>query len=358
MYRSLWISRRNSRSFPRTRGDVPDLKRTLQQLGVFPPHTRGCTLDPTTPGPGLDVSPAHAGMYPSFCSTWHLRYSQVSPAHAGMYRGSCERTPPGSGCFPRTRGDVPGRRGSNKIGSWFPPHTRGCTGVISGESLPQSVSPAHAGMYPGYKRIGRTPRGFPRTRGDVPMNNQGILVNGTFPPHTRGCTPSGPGGGDSTGVSPAHAGMYRHWRGRTREHPGFPRTRGDVPHDFNALGLVPEFPPHTRGCTLGSIRLRERVNVSPAHAGMYRIERLEDTRDSSFPRTRGDVPLLKTAQDRSSKFPPHTRGCTSTLLQLHPPITVSPAHAGMYPNTSSCSRRSISFPRTRGDVPFQWTSIW
>ena len=107
-----------------------------------------------------------------------------------------------------------------------------------GSALAQSiVSPAHAGMYPN-------------------ESNQRALMLFL--------------------VSPAHAGMYPTWNGTSTMSAklSFPRTRGDVPHvtalnDYR-LGHPP-FPPHTRGCTVlqGDVCQLFRVDVSPAHAGMY-----------------------------------------------------------------------------------------
>ena len=90
--------------FPRTRGDVPVMSSWKGSDSRFPPHTRGCTVDPALQKERPRVSPAHAGMYP--------RLVQFRCMREG---------------FPRTRGDVPW------WGDWEP-------GI-------STVSPAHAGMY-------------------------------------------------------------------------------------------------------------------------------------------------------------------------------------------------------------------
>ena len=111
----------------------------------------------------------------------------------------------------------------------FPPHTRGCTVGHDTEGRFLLVSPAHAGMYPLYAETERRPFCFPRTRGDVPIQEGDLWDIQAFPPHTRGCTrclymlPKSPR------VSPAHAGMYRLLEEGSRSYWCFPRTRGDVP---------------------------------------------------------------------------------------------------------------------------------
>ena len=49
--------------FPRTRGDVPRRSYRGRPAGRLPPHTRGCTRHPRSPESGFHASPAHAGMY-------------------------------------------------------------------------------------------------------------------------------------------------------------------------------------------------------------------------------------------------------------------------------------------------------
>ena len=70
------------------------------------------------------------------------------------------------------------------------------------------------------------------------------------------------------------------------------------------------FPPHTRGCTLIHVSSSSKHQVSPAHAGMYRHVSKCGGLDRRFPRTRGDVPYEFSKSHRAKWFPPHTRGCT------------------------------------------------
>ena len=70
----------------------------------------------------------------------------------------------------------------------------------------------------------------------------------------------------------------------------FPRTRGDGPQRGHGSGLGPEFPPHSRGWTVGRHRARRSQMVSPALAGMDPPTPLSRPESQSFPRTRGDGP--------------------------------------------------------------------
>ena len=165
MYR--WFSTQSPTgwSFPRTRGDVPQMA-NQQLLGQkFPPHTRGCT----------------------WVARELIRFGGVSPAHAGMYpfQGLLLNSLPS---FPRTRGDVPAPPSFWVKVTVFPPHTRGCTFDSCLLPFLKLVSPAHAGMYlRPWERMEGLP-GFPRTRGDVPIGDRVAVLLSTFPPHTRGCT--------------------------------------------------------------------------------------------------------------------------------------------------------------------------
>ena len=131
----------------------------------------------------------------------------------------------------------------------------------------------------------------------------------------------------------------------------FPRTRGDVPLHGGLASCQDLFPPHTRGCTVKRFSGFFVVEVSPAHAGMYPVRAFQAPTAKSFPRTRGDVPAVTCPRNCSSRFPPHTRGCTPVSPTGKSQARVSPAHAGMYRTPRERVRHLYCFPRTRGDVP-------
>ena len=181
------------------------------------------------------------------------------------------------------------------------------------------------------------------------MNGTG--VGNPLPPHTRGCTDGWSAVPCARNASPAHAGMYRSWIHSDGDSRGFPRTRGDVPVLPFIFGGEVKLPPHTRGCTRDNVREREPLPASPAHAGMYRGTRRNGSFSFRFPRTRGDVPAWSPSRSTTPRLPPHTRGCTQVPPRDGAREAASPAHAGMYPAADSVNSLSGGFPRTRGDVP-------
>ena len=210
--------------FPRTRGDGPCMHPMMGKMGLFPPHTRGWTVETEKMNHKKRVSPAHAGMDPERC-------------RPGIRRR----------CFPRTRGDGPRHQAARTV--------------------MLQVSPAHAGMDRTWRRRARTPR-FPRTRGDGPGTDTFALVAEAFPPHTRGWTHARVQHGRRAGVSPAHAGMDPRSSTTRTTSWRFPRTRGDGPPTGPAHELCGQFPPHTRGWTDVIPPDAHILGVSPAHAGM------------------------------------------------------------------------------------------
>ena len=294
--------------FPRTRGDGPRILDGPSRAGRFPPHSRGWTRCTGTMGRRTMVSPALAGMDPQ------LRY----------------RTSQTAG-FPRTRGDGPKAGVSGEKRTEFPPHSRGWTPGSRARLTAAQVSPALAGMDPDAPGRGRAEHRFPRTRGDGPWKRPVCCIRTWFPPHSRGWTQAGQEGLGHAWVSPALAGMDPERLDATWLHSGFPRTRGDGPHQQGHPGRLREFPPHSRGWTSGRLRGSLRTNVSPALAGMDPKEGFMRVGATRFPRTRGDGP------------------CLEAMRRQIP--DVSPALAGMdlAPPGPSSERRC--FPRTRGDGP-------
>ena len=132
-------------SFPRIRGDVPDIRPASIVRMMFSPHTRGCS------------------------SAYQLQRNQgpVFPAYAGMFLGllGCG-SPPSS--FPRIRGDVPWLWTTILVPALFSPHTRGCSPSYPSTASKTHVFPAYAGMFRWWRSQSRGSGRFPRIRGDVP----------------------------------------------------------------------------------------------------------------------------------------------------------------------------------------------
>ena len=145
--------------------------------------------------------------------------------------------------------------------------------------------------------------------------------------------------------------MFLNLKTQLRAVMGFPRIRGDVPHELEIRGVKYKFSPHTRGCCailFGGIYVEE---VFPAYAGMFRAHRLREVFRRRFPRIRGDVPSATSRANLTRWFSPHTRGCSGPGWEKVCGGTVFPAYAGMFLFHSRNIHWPASFPRIRGDVP-------
>ena len=189
MYRSDTGSSDSTPSFPRTCGDVPQLRSAGRSSSVFPPHMRGCTVATGKRSGSTPVSPAHAGMY--LRQTWAER-------KAASFPRTCGDVPVTAICFTVAESFPPHMRGCTRIENYtkrivqFPPHMRGCTRTILRAVALVGVSPAHAGMYRITLNEGGLVCSFPRTCGDVPVAEIDLNHDLSFPPHMRGCTRNEP----------------------------------------------------------------------------------------------------------------------------------------------------------------------
>ena len=213
-------------SFPRARGDVPsEFCRVFEGI-PFSPRTRGCS-----------------------CRWDDLQQAQaVFPAHAGMFL-QIPHHRPAAHCFPRARGDVPSSAREKNPLSQFSPRTRGCSSLCTTQAPIRTVFPAHAGMFPARRLLGRLTRWFsPRTRG-CSYTVSTILADQV--------------------VFPAHAGMFPPQKNAPRPPRSFPRARGDVPaHAYMGMESS-QFSPRTRGCSEFLFGWIIGSRVFPAHAGMF-----------------------------------------------------------------------------------------
>ena len=179
---------------------------------------------------------------------------------------------------------------ANRQPRGFSPHTRGCSACKRNRPLRPVVFPAYAGMFRTRGVSIDVLSGFPRIRGDVPPTGETLFEPEVFSPHTRGCSGLRKYWPGCVPVFPAYAGMFR--SNGLSHHPSrsFPRIRGDVP-------LL---------CYLG--------RGQPA----------------CFPRIRGDVPARQWGSIQESPFSPHTRGCSYSQYFDQPKPRVFPAYAGMF----------------------------
>ena len=90
-----------------------------------------------------------------------------------------------------------------------------------------------------------------------------------FPPFMRGYTHRTASRDRFRAVSPVHAGIYLSSITYAVLTLCFPRSCGDIPHQFNELALFRRFPPFMRGYTQFILDIFHIVVVSPVHAGIY-----------------------------------------------------------------------------------------
>ena len=253
--------------------------------------------------------------------------------------------------LPRTRGDGPVALFMISYLTKAPPHSRGWTRGPRETAERHRGSPALAGMDPSPPPAAPAPRRLPRTRGDGPCSHASESRTTPAPPHSRGWTV---GVGKIMGTvlgSPALAGMDPRSARSAAESPRLPRTRGDGPGRSCRSGRDIWAPPHSRGWTRAAEISADRIDGSPALAGMDLAPAGVDRPWRRLPRTRGDGPTRGKQGGVAGAAPPHSRGWT----WLAPPVTVeaagSPALAGMDPCGEESHGNARRLPRTRGDGP-------
>ena len=116
-------------------------------------------------------------------------------------------------------------------------------------------------------------------------------------------------------------------------HQRFPRIRGDVPCLDTLSTASTKFSPHTRGCSL------HQSGRQVCHC--------------RFPRIRGDVPRKEVTMRVIELFSPHTRGCSQLLVERLGGGLVFPAYAGMFRPWPTQPLSPKGFPRIRGDIPWR-----
>ena len=197
------------------------------------------------------------------------------------------------------------------------------------------------------------------------------LLRKGFSPRARGCSAAPIFHFSLSFVFPACAGMFLRGVRLRRKESRFPRVRGDVPQPASGLWNAESFSPRARGCSYSLCPSKVSVVVFPACAGMFRKKKISFSKDSGFPRVRGDVPRIHSPQRARRRFSrvrgdvpsrparspaclafsPRARGCSSALNPENRPHSVFPACAGMFPVWCGWEYTTAGFPRVRGDVP-------
>ena len=179
------------------------------------------------------------------------------------------------------------------------------------------------------RRVGKS-IGFPRVRGDVPNREPQDLKSCGFSPRARGCSFSRPKSALKISVFPACAGMFRKKKPPRPAPCGFPRVRGDVPNPTSPTQTTALFSPRARGCSCWEMPARYIKIVFPACAGMFLGLSDRERKKVRFPRVRGDVPWNGTSLPRFFQFSPRARGCSAVYATGRGLLAVFPACAGMF----------------------------
>ena len=212
--------------------------------------------------------------------------------------------------FPRVRGDVPSPGYGKTSAITFSPRARGCSccpGPLAGTAC---VFPACAGMFLAFVYQYGKEHGFPRVRGDVPGYGVEAATGGAFSPRARGCSRFHYLHEMFDYVFPACAGMFPPTGTQVPSGAGFPRVRGDVPINNHVCLSFLSFSPRARGCSPGNRLTVIVLVVFPACAGMFPSLGLKLGCVSCFPRMRGDVPLPPVPYLEAAPFSPRARGCS------------------------------------------------
>ncbi len=199
-------STRAPQRLPRARGGVPRQVVVPADDDASSPRTRGCSRSQHQPTATETVFPAHAGVFPP-----------ARPRSTGT-----------SG-LPRARGGVPAKNATDSSTSPSSPRTRGCSRSAAAAASRAIVFPAHAGVFPWGRHLPRQRRRLPRARGGVPVCGRTGSNGHVSSPRTRGCSP--PKGYDRqpNTVFPAHAGVFPPRSLRVLCWMRLPRARGGVP---------------------------------------------------------------------------------------------------------------------------------
>ena len=286
----------------------------------------------------------------SHFESWVDGIPAVSPACAGIVPGSI--VPSVSiGCFPRVRGDRPPETRRRRSILSFPPRARGSSLLAEAKRSDVVVSPACAGIVPAYNKVHQGLERFPRVRGDRPSPPPPKNVAIRFPPRARGSSRRGLRRVGRGAVSPACAGIVPRRSSCSFATSSFPRVRGDRPVLlwWPFSGAV--FPPRARGSSHPQRSCSSPTDVSPACAGIVPLLVRYIAHLRSFPRVRGDRPREIALELREWAFPPRARGSSPVALDRREPLQVSPACAGIVLGVANLGELLPGFPRVRGDRP-------
>ena len=132
---------------------------------------------------------------------------------------------------------------------------------------------------------------------------------------------------------------------------GFPRMRGEEPVQFRAGSARGEFSPYARGGAPSAKRRARTSSVFPVCAGRSPERSFANRRRSRFPRMRGEEPPTLTNIVINPVFSPYARGGALWQVSASLQACVFPVCAGRSPSSSTSRFPRFRFPRMRGDEP-------
>ena len=254
------------------------------------------------------------------------------PAHAGKTTTSYSLIGK-SWAHPRSRGenDHVHVLGSTRRGS--SPLTRGKHLRTALTQAVKGLIPAHAGKTGRGARAGRRHGAHPRSRGENALMMRSTLPIQGSSPLTRGKRRPVRWRTHGRGLIPAHAGKTSSPRSCPSQAGAHPRSRGENPGTYAAVGAVQGSSPLTRGKLLVAEAPTWKTRLIPAHAGKTtgRLQRRPGSR--AHPRSRGENDEGYCWHNQKTGSSPLTRG---KLKDSRPSIHARgliPAHAGKTPES-------------------------
>ncbi len=116
------------------------------------------------------------------------------------------------------------------------------------------------------------------------------------------------------------------------------------------------FSPHAWGWTDGRRRRSPGRAVFPTRVGMDRLRKAHASRSLRFPHTRGDGPFQGNGEEIPHSFSPHAWGWTGVYGAHQRAPIVFPTRVGMDRLFMNSGELNLCFPHTRGDGPISWRS--
>ncbi len=156
-----------------------------------------------------------------------------------------------------------------------PPHTRGKPWRPVGQAGSPRLTPAHAGKTIPSSFLILVDQAHPRTRGENPSTSTQTSWLSGSPPHTRGKHSRYTRGITPCRLTPAHAGKTFSSPEKKQKPQAHPRTRGENAPKVTPRCLLRGSPPHTRGKREQERISKNKLRLTPAHAGKTIVQNRE-----------------------------------------------------------------------------------